>query len=72
MDDVVSVGQIKHLYFGAESRVGAHGGRAVRGIQMILSPDAKIHKKMVHGAELTDKLRQEILIPVRNRGMMLE
>jgi hypothetical protein len=41
---------------------------------MILSPSAKTHRKMVHAAEknlrlwvdeLTDKISQELLIPVR-------
>jgi hypothetical protein len=53
--DVVRVGHMEHLYSGAESIVRAqnHEGRTVRGIKMVLSPGAKTHTKMVHGAGKT-------------------
>jgi hypothetical protein len=53
---VVRVGQIEHLYSGAESRVGAHNqeGRAARGLKMIFfHRAAKTHRKFVHGAGKT-------------------
>jgi hypothetical protein len=51
--DVVSVEQMKHIYFSAESRVGArnHVGRTVSGIKMIFSSGAKIHRQFEHGPE---------------------